>query len=313
MTNPSKVEKLIIKNIKNIEYVEMIAWDKVNYIAGNNWAGKTSVIEAIFQAIDLKRYVESGNARKLIKKWEDKWEITLTISHKGDEIDIVRTFDKEKWVKMTAKSKNWYKLDQTFLNTLLWDFTIDPLAFSRMKASDQINTLKSIAGINTDDIDANIDRLFDDRTHKSRLERELRAIVDKHSDVEEIAKTKSVSELSSKRDDMTNHNYRINYLRRWISEETQKITDYTNQIKQLQKKSHNLNNTLMTIKRSQIKNCTTWLRLTRRSPRSMSTTQKHTGESNIKTKWESTQSQNQSRRDWIKKSKSSDNKSVICI
>ena len=64
----AKVKELFIKNIKNIEYVEMEADQTINYIAGNNGAGKTSLVESIFQAISLKEFAKSDDARKLIKK-----------------------------------------------------------------------------------------------------------------------------------------------------------------------------------------------------------------------------------------------------
>lgn len=230
----AKVKELLIKNIKNVEYVEIEAGETINFIAGNNWAGKTSVIEAIFQAIDLKKYVESWDAWKLIKKWEENGIIKLTLEHQGDTIEVVRTFDKEKWPKMTATSKTGARLNQTFLNSLLWEFTMDPLAFSRMRPQDQIDMLKEIAGINTDAIDKQIDENFEKRTSIRREERELRAYIEKHSDAFVAVERKSVQQLVDEKSKAVDHNNSIIQAKDLVRRAEGAIVDYDKELEQLE-------------------------------------------------------------------------------
>lgn len=230
----AKVKELLIKNIKNIEYVEIEAGETINFIAGNNWAGKTSVIEAIFQAIDLKKYVESWDAWKLIKKWQENGIIKLTLEHEGDVIEVVRTFDKEKWPKMTATSKTGARLNQTFLNSLLWEFTMDPLAFSRMRPQEQIDMLKEIAGIDTDQIDKQIEENFEKRTAIRREERELRAYIEKHSDAFVKVERKSVQQLVDEKSKAVDHNNSIIQAKDLVRRAEGAIVDYDKELEQLE-------------------------------------------------------------------------------
>jgi len=50
-----KVLDLKIQNVKNVPYAFIEFNDKVTYITGNNGAGKTTIIESIFQAISLTK------------------------------------------------------------------------------------------------------------------------------------------------------------------------------------------------------------------------------------------------------------------
>lgn len=239
----AKVKELFLKNIKNIEYVEMVANDTINFIAGNNWAGKTTLIESIFQGISLKNYTKSDDAWKLIKKWEDKWEIRLVLDHNGQEIHVTRTFDKEKWPKVVIKTADGASFNQSFLNTFLWDFTVDPLAFSRMKPNEQVDILKKIAGINTDELDQQIEQTYEVRRDISRKERELRAIVDKYGDVEEIVEKKSAQELTDKKSEIIKYNAGIEKAKDLVERATGAITDCDNEIDQLLQRIEKLKNT----------------------------------------------------------------------
>lgn len=238
----SKVKQLFIRNIKNIEYVEMEADATINYIAGNNGAGKTSTVEAIFQAISLKEFAKADDAWKLIKKGEDNWEIKLVLDYKWDEVTVVRSFDMEKGTTVKITTQSGVKIDQTLLNSWLGDFTIDPLAFTRMKPLEQINVLKEVANINTDEVDQAIQEAFDERTHKSRLERELRAIVDKHSDVEEVATTKSLADLTEKKQALMDANGSIERARDLVQRATNAMTAYDAEIAQLKARIAELEN-----------------------------------------------------------------------
>lgn len=79
-----------------------------------------------------------------------------------------------------------------------------------MRTQDQINMLKEIAGINTDELDALIDENFDKRTHINRKELELRAIVEKYSDGAEKVEKKSATTLLAKKQEIIDNNAKIN-------------------------------------------------------------------------------------------------------
>lgn len=229
----AKIKQLFVKHIKNIEHVEMIANDTINFIAGNNWAWKTTLVESIFQAISLKNFAKSDDAWKLIKKWEDKWEIRLVLDYNGQEVHITRTLDKEKWPTVVIKTADGASFPQKLVNTWIGDFTIDPLAFSKMRPQEQIDVLKRIAGINTDELDQKIEETYDKRRDVSRKERELRAIVDKYWDVEEVVEKKSAQELTDKKKEIIEYNASIEKAKDLTERATKAIVEYDNEIEQL--------------------------------------------------------------------------------
>lgn len=235
----AKVKKIIVDNLKNIEHIEMEANSTINFVAGNNGSGKTTLIESIFQAMDLKNYAKQADAWKLIKKDQDDASIKLHLQYNDMEVIVTRSFDKESGTKLKITTADGGSFPASFVSDWLWDFTIDPLAFSRMKPSEQIDVLKSIAGINTDEIDQQIQDTYDERRLASRTERELRAIVEKHADVEEVATKQSVSDLASERQEIMDHNAKIqeakNNIQRSntvIDEETQEIARMEQLIKE---------------------------------------------------------------------------------
>lgn len=230
----AKVKKLICDNIKNIEHIEMEANDTINFIAWNNWSGKTTLIEAIFQTLRLKDYAKSDDAWKLIKQGEDNGQIFLILDWNGTEVKATRTFDREKGTKLTIETIDWSKLPATLVQGWLWDFTVDPLAFSRMKPAEQIDVLKKIAGIDTDKLDEQIEETYDQRRLLNTKERELRAIVEKYADIESVWERRSLVELAEKKQEIMERNQKVTNARERVEDCERTIENIESNIRDLE-------------------------------------------------------------------------------
>jgi hypothetical protein len=69
---------------------------------------------------------------------------------------------------LRATDNKGQPLLQKDLDAMLSDFTIDPLAFTRLKNKEQVEFVKKIAGINTTALDEKRQALFDERTYINR-------------------------------------------------------------------------------------------------------------------------------------------------
>lgn len=227
----TKVKKIILDNLKAIEHIEVIADATINFIAGNNGSWKTTLIESIFQAISLKKYDQDKNARKFIKKGEKEGKIYIELTRGADTVIVERTFDEDgTQLKITS---NGMKAGANFVQDWIGNFTIDPLSFSKMRPQEQIDVLKNIFGIDTDDLDKGIKEAYETRTFVSREERELRAIVEKYSKDDHPVNKKSLAEVMDRKNAIIQQNAEIEKVRAEIKiteEQRDKLSDENDRI-----------------------------------------------------------------------------------
>lgn len=171
MYNTLKVKKIVIENMRKIWHVEIEKIDKnFNVISWKNWSWKTTLLDAIFFAIIGRTHFDRGvSLESIIKKWADKMSVELVLESSGEKINIKR--------KLTAKGNTDYvaidwdlnELSQKELQEIIQQYSIDPLAFTRMKPKDQVEELKSILWIDTKKIDHDISSQMD----KAKLARAI--------------------------------------------------------------------------------------------------------------------------------------------
>lgn len=171
----SKIVELSIHNVMRISAVHIEPTGNIVLIGGKNAAGKTTVLESIAMAMGGLKLCP----REPIRQGEDTAEIELqlgdlTITRKfkrnGSEIDstlLVRNSDGEPLRK-----------PQAVLNDLIGSLAFDPLEFSDMSPRDRAHTLRELVGLDVEQLEEELQRVFDRRTEKGREKRAAQSVVD---------------------------------------------------------------------------------------------------------------------------------------
>ncbi len=138
--NDLRIVRLTAENVKRLKAVEIVPEGDVVLITGRNGAGKSSVLDAIAYALGGARLIPS----EPIRHGETRASVTVDL---GD-LRVTRRWSGERsTLEVTNREGASYKSPQAILDKLCGELTFDPLAFSRMKAAEQRDTLLRLAGL----------------------------------------------------------------------------------------------------------------------------------------------------------------------
>jgi energy-coupling factor transporter ATP-binding protein EcfA2 len=180
-----KIVSLTAENVKRLTAVEITPTGNMVTISGKNGAGKSSILDAIFWALAGA----ASHQSEPIRKGATEARIRLDLG----EIIVKRTFKRKEStdaetgevtddgittsiVVETAEGAR-FPSPQKILDDLFGHLTFDPLEFSRMKPSDQVNELRRIAnlGDEIDSLDLENSGDYVNRTDINRLAKASRA------------------------------------------------------------------------------------------------------------------------------------------
>ncbi len=156
-----KIIQFRAENVKRLRAVEITPSGDVIIVGGKNRAGKTSVLDAIMMAL--------GGARTMcetpIRKGTKQAEIEIDLG----ELVVKRVITKKgTTLKVTGKDGKALASPQAVLDKLSGTLTFDPLEFTRLSPKAQLDTLKSVAGLDFSELTAKHDALFTKRTEVNR-------------------------------------------------------------------------------------------------------------------------------------------------
>lgn len=162
MIQKNIILSLVAENVKKLKVVRIQPAGPVVVVGGNNAQGKTSVLDSIAAAMLGKKSMDEQFLREGQKK--GYIEIKLT------DIIIRRTFNDNGGGTLTVSDNNGkkYGSPQELLNSVVGKISFDPLDFSRLKSSEQIEIIKNITGVNFDVLDSQRKLIFEDRTLVNR-------------------------------------------------------------------------------------------------------------------------------------------------
>lgn len=145
------------ENVKRISAVDVKPDKPTVVIGGDNGNGKSSVVDSILYAMRGPKALPS----EPVRHGEEKANIRLDLG----SIVVERTFtsDGKNSVVVRAADGTPMKRPQEVLDELYSKFALDPLEFSRMKASEQVALLQRVAGVDFNAIDAKILRAEEQR------------------------------------------------------------------------------------------------------------------------------------------------------
>jgi DNA repair exonuclease SbcCD ATPase subunit len=137
-----KIIELHAENLKRLTAVQIRPDGNLVQITGKNGQGKTSVLDAIWWALDGTKNVQTTP----IRKGEERAIIRLDLG----ELKITRKFiaqeDGSYTTSIAVENGDGAKFSspQSMLDKLLGELTFDPLAFTRMKDAEQVLSLRSL-------------------------------------------------------------------------------------------------------------------------------------------------------------------------
>lgn len=193
---------LEIDNLKRISAIEINpTTGKPIILTGDNGQGKSSVLDGIILALSntgLDDPIRHGRPSASVK---------LTLGTDKAEYLLERKVTKKgQYLTLTDANGIAVQKAQTFLNGLLGNYAFDPLEFVRLKPKDQVEALKTAAGLDFTDLDANRAGFYAERTAVARdgkdVAAQLAAIPEPSADVptEEVSASALVETLTELED-----------------------------------------------------------------------------------------------------------------
>lgn len=164
-----RIIELRAEDFKRLRAVSIRPVGSLVQITGKNAQGKSSVLDAVFAAL-------GGSAAAPDRPVREGADGSTVFVDLGD-IRITRKFSAAGKTTLVVESGDGlrYPSPQAVLDELVGRLTFDPLAFSRMDAKKQAQTLRDLVGLDTSKLDADRKRAFDERTDVNRDLKKLQA------------------------------------------------------------------------------------------------------------------------------------------
>lgn len=170
-----KIVSLTAENVKKLVAVEITPQGNLVQITGKNGQGKTSVLDSIWWALAGATHIQTAP----IRNGATEARIRLDLG----EIVVTRTFKKREdapfTTAITVENADGARFPspQRMLDNLLGELSFDPLAFTRMDARGQFETLKRfVPDIDFDAIDEANRADYAKRTDVNRRAKEARTL-----------------------------------------------------------------------------------------------------------------------------------------
>ena len=171
-----RVIGLTVENFLRVEAAEIRPDGAMVVIAGPNEAGKSSVgVKAIWAAIEGA----AAAPEKPIREGADRARLYVELGDEtGPTLEVERIFTANNMrlvVKERREDGTAVRFDkpQAMLSALVSRIAFDPEAFSRMAPREQAAMLADLAGLDTSDLDAEYDRVYDERRDLGRRFRDF--------------------------------------------------------------------------------------------------------------------------------------------
>lgn len=162
----SKITSLEVENVKRIKAIRIVPHGSTVVIGGENDQGKSSVLDSIMYALSGGKSLPALPLRNGSKKGHVK--MTIDGTEHGSLI-VERTFT-ERGSALVITTKDGYEAPtpQKILNDLCGLLAFDPLAFTREQPKQQLDSLRSLVGIDTTALDNERAAAFQTRTGANR-------------------------------------------------------------------------------------------------------------------------------------------------
>jgi DNA repair exonuclease SbcCD ATPase subunit len=172
-----KIIALTAENVKKLVAVHIEPNGNMVQITGKNGQGKTSVLDAIWWALEGATHIQATPIRKGATEARirlDLGELIVTRKFKAKEEGGYTTT-----IAVETADGAKYSSPQAVLDKLIGHLSFDPLAFTRMESKDQVKALQAfVPGVDFAAIERAQKADFDARTAVNRRVKDLRAQAD---------------------------------------------------------------------------------------------------------------------------------------
>lgn len=194
----TRIIELNVENFMGVEAVDITPENDVVVIGGNNGQGKSSILNAIIAALGGKK--SSPDVPVRVGKKQSR--IELRISGERGELIVERTFtaDGKTKLKVSAADGANYNKPQQILDDLVGAIGFDPHAFCRLDKRRQAEQLRDLVGLDTGEVEAKRQQVYEERTHVNRTVKSLESRLDALPNVKVEGGEIIVSELLAELD-----------------------------------------------------------------------------------------------------------------
>lgn len=166
----SKIIRLEVSNLLRIRAAEISPDGALVIVAGNNNAGKSSLLNSIAIALSGKDLPAQP-----IREGAASGHVILTL----DDLVVTRKFSQTGGMSLEVRDKDGAKISspQKKLDLLMSKTTFDPLTFTMQKPDEQLATLKRIVGLDFTDLDKARAEKYAARTEVGRRKKEAEGLL----------------------------------------------------------------------------------------------------------------------------------------
>jgi len=159
------IRRLRIRNFQKIVEVDIVAGDEV-VIAGRNDQGKSAILRAIYAGLGGRRCIPES----ALREGEKSGLVEETLDN---GVHVKLDLRKDKPHSLTVKDADGNPHGQTFLDWILGGdaekvLRFNPAALVGMNEKELVKCLTDVTGLDTFEVDSEIDRLFSERTELNR-------------------------------------------------------------------------------------------------------------------------------------------------
>lgn len=180
MSDSIRIVSFQASNFKKLTAVQIDPSGAITVLAGDNGAGKSSILDGIEATLTGK----DALPEKPIRDGATKGHTTTLLSN---GLSVHRSYTSA-GSTLTVKDAEGepQRSPQALLDKLVGPISFDPLSFARMKPADQKATLQKLVGLDFSGLDAERKKAFDERTivnrEVDRLTTVVKALVPRHAD-----------------------------------------------------------------------------------------------------------------------------------
>ena len=181
-----KIIKLVAENIKKLKAIEISPEGNIIKISGQNEAGKSSVLDSIFYALNWKE--ASREVPRPIRDGAKKAQVKLYLKKDENDNLVLDTLEKSKNSKVIIVTRKWTSNEhppylrietedgsrienpQLLLDSLVNSLSFDPSKFMKLKPRDQVDQMLELAGLSEEiyKLDTQREDLYSKRTFVNR-------------------------------------------------------------------------------------------------------------------------------------------------